>query len=221
LNYRLAIFDLDGTLADAFPWFVGALDRASERFGFRRPDAAEREALRHCGSREILRRLQVPLWKVPAIARHMRSEKAAAGAEITLFPGAGPMLRRLSEGGITLAMVSSDSEANVRATLGAANAALVGHYACEASLFGKAAHLRSVLRLSGIPAREAIYIGDELRDAEAARRVGMAFGAVAWGFAAPDALRAERPEAMFHEPAEIALLLAGTAADRSEPPITA
>jgi phosphoglycolate phosphatase len=206
---RLAIFDLDGTLADTYPWFVGALDEAAQRFGFHRPDAAEREALRRCGSREILHRLGVPLWKVPAIARHMRAAKASAHGTIPLFPGIDGMLSRLSGAGIRLAMVSSDAEENVRATLGPANAALISHYACQAPLFGKPAHLRRVLKLSGVAARDAIYIGDEVRDAEAARRVGMAFGAVAWGFAAAEALQAEVPAAMFESIDAIADLLAG------------
>jgi phosphoglycolate phosphatase len=207
--FRLAIFDLDGTLADTYPWFVGALDEAAQRFGFHRPDAAEREALRRCGSREILHRLGVPLWKVPAIARHMRAAKASMHDPVPLFPGVGGMLSRLSGAGIRLAMVSSDTEENVRTTLGPANAARIDQYACQASLFGKPAHLRRVLKVSGVPAREAIYIGDEVRDAEAARRVGMAFGAVTWGFAAVEALRAEEPALMFESVEAIADLLPG------------
>lgn len=207
MHYRLAIFDLDGTLADTWPWFVEALDEAAVRFRFRRPEPAEREALRHCGSREILNRLGVPLWKVPAIARHMRGQKTARGP-VPLFPGAAAMLARLSASGVHLAIVSSDTEANVRATLGIANAELIQRYACEASLFGKAAHLRRVLRLSGVPAAGAIYIGDEVRDVEAARKTGMAFGAVTWGFAAPEALRAQAPDATFSTFDDIAQLLA-------------
>jgi phosphoglycolate phosphatase len=126
----------------------------------------------------------------------MRARKAEAGKRVALFPGAEAMLERLASGGITLAMVSSDSEANVRATLGS-SASLVAHFACEASLFGKPAHLRRVLKLSGIAAREAIYIGDEVRDAEAARKAGLAFGAVTWGFAAHEALAAQLPAALF------------------------
>jgi phosphoglycolate phosphatase len=207
VRYRLAAFDLDGTLADTWPWFVQALDEAASRFGFSRPDAAEREALRHCGSREILTRLRVPLWKVPAIARHIRAEKAARGP-VPLFPGASDMLAQLWAKGVRLAMVSSDSEANVRATLGAASAELFQHYSCAASLFGKPAHLRRVLRDAGMAAQDSIYIGDELRDAEAARRTGIAFGAVTWGFAAPEALRAEAPDATLSTWDDIVRLIA-------------
>lgn len=207
MSYHLAIFDLDGTLADTWPWFVEALDEAAIRFDLHRPDAAEREALRTCDPREILRRLRVPIWKVPAITRYMRARKAEAGGRIGLFPGAGYMLERLSAAGLALAMVSSDSEANVRATLGT-SATLIEHFACEASLFGKAAHLRRVLKLSGVAPGGAIYIGDEVRDAEAAHDVGIAFGAVTWGFATPGALRAKSPEALFTTFDNVAAFLA-------------
>jgi phosphoglycolate phosphatase len=97
--------------------------------------------------------------------------------------------------------------------LGPENAALIGHYACGAGLFGKAAKLRKVLKASGIPGSEAICIGDEIRDHEAAARVGIAFGAVAWGYARPDALRACSPALTFETMDEIARKLAPQAAE--------
>ena len=76
-----------------------------------------------------------------------------------------------------------------------------------ASLFGKPARLRQVLRAAGVPAAAAIYVGDETRDAEAAAQVGVAFGAVTWGYAAAEALLARRPAHVFGAPGEILGLL--------------
>jgi phosphoglycolate phosphatase len=73
----LVIFDLDGTLADSFPWFLRHANDVADRFGFRRIADDEIEPLRRAGSREILQRLGVPRWKLPLIARHMRGLKAA------------------------------------------------------------------------------------------------------------------------------------------------
>lgn len=42
----------------------------------------------------------------------------------------------------------------------------------------------------GRGAPEAIYVGDEVRDAEAAREARVDFGAVGWGQHSPEALRA-------------------------------
>ena len=72
-------------------------EEAAARFGFRFPDAAEREALRGCAPREILRRLAVPAWKLPAIAAHLRRRKAEAAHLVPLFGGVHAMLRELAE----------------------------------------------------------------------------------------------------------------------------
>jgi phosphoglycolate phosphatase len=99
--------------------------------------------------------------------------------------------------------VSSDSEASVRASLGAANVAHIDQFACGASLFGKAAKFRAVLKRTGIPPAATIAIGDEMRDADAAAQAGIAFGAVAWGYAAIDALAAKLPAHIFRDMDEI------------------
>ena len=68
MPYSLAIFDLDGTLVDSFPWFLRTINDVSDRFGFRRVAHEDVERLRHASTREILDFLDVPLWKLPAIA---------------------------------------------------------------------------------------------------------------------------------------------------------
>src|SRR6478672_11732539 len=203
MPYSLAIFDLDGTLADSFPWFLRTINDVADRFGFRRVADGDVEALRHASTREILARLEVPLWKLPAIARHARRLKTEAAAEISLFAGVETMLRTLAENGVHLALVTSDSEANAREKLGDA-AVLFSHFDCAASVFGKPAKFRRVIRRAGIAPDKVIAIGDEVRDIEAARTVGIACGAVCWGYAAPAALQALAPDYMFTQMDEIA-----------------
>jgi len=203
MPYSLAIFDLDGTLADSFPWFRRHVNDVADRFKFRRVADDDIETLRHAGSREILAHLEVSRWKLPRIARYMRRLKAEQIAEIALFEGAEMMLRALAENGVRLALVSSDSEANARRLLGE-TAALFSHFDCAASIFGKAAKFRRALRRTGISAARTIAIGDEVRDIEAAHAAGVACGAVTWGFAARQALQARRPDLMFDQMDDIA-----------------
>ena len=208
---KLVIFDFDGTLADSFPWFAGVLNDVADKYGFRRVDKHEVEALRGLSAREMIGRLGVPRWKVPLIANHMRKLKARQRAP--LFDGTADMLRRLSAAGIAVAIVSSDTEANIRATLGAELSSLVSRFECGASLFGKATKFRKVLRRAGCDPSAAIAIGDEIRDLDAARAAGIAFGAVAWGYTRAEALEAHSPDKMFKSINEICGRLCGESAD--------
>ena len=168
MKYRLAIFDFDGTLADSYPWFTRVIDGVADEFGFARIGAAERQVLRSCHAREILARLGVPLWQVPRIARRMRQLKALEADRLPLFPGVVELLRALAQRGVARAIASSDAEANVRSTLGPENAALIDHYACGVSLFGKTAKLRRLVERFGVHAGA----GDLCRRRAARRRGG-------------------------------------------------
>jgi phosphoglycolate phosphatase len=200
---RLLILDFDGTLADSLPWLRGAIAGAAARFGFRSPGPAELEALRGQDSRAILRALGVPAWKLPAIGLHMRA-LALAAPPPPLFPGIAAALHAQADRGVTLAIASSNSEAQIRRSLGEDLSARIAHLACDAALFGKAARFRRLLRQAGLRPEEALAVGDEPRDIEAARQAGLGAGAVAWGYATPAALRAARPDAWFETPAELA-----------------
>jgi len=50
---------------------------------------------------------------------------------------------------------------------------------------------------------EVLAIGDETRDVDAAREVGMRAGSVLWGYAAEELLSAMQPDVMFRTPQDI------------------
>ncbi len=197
MKYRLFIFDFDGTLSDSFPWFTGALNIVAGELGFRKVEGHEVETLRRCGPREVIKYLGIPFWKIPLIAWRLRRLMARDLHRISLFEGAADLLRHLSSRGATLALVTSNSRENVRCLLGPEVSSLISYYECGTSTFGKSARLRRVLRRSGISCSEAIYVGDEIRDLESARRVGIAFGAVSWGYGDAESLKMSSPTEVF------------------------
>jgi len=201
--YRLVIFDFDGTLADSVAWFLGGFQEMAQRHGFRAVDAARLEELRGFSGREVMRELDLPLWKVPAIAKEMRARMAAQAEAIPLFAGVEALLRGLHARGVGIAIVTSNSEENVVRILGAENASLVRFFECGAAVFGKKSKLRKILKAGGVPVREVLCVGDEIRDAEAARSVGLDFIGVSWGYTKPEALRAHSTAALFSTPEEI------------------
>jgi phosphoglycolate phosphatase len=206
--YALAVFDFDGTLADTLPWLLGVLDGLADRFGFTKLDGDELEAVRRLGTRAILKRMGLPLWKVPAVVKHVRTLAARDVRTLPIVAGTREALRTLDEHGVVLAVVSSNSEDNVRVVLGD-DAARIRFYECGASILGKARLLRKVLAKARVAPGDAIYVGDELRDGEAAASVGMRFGAVSWGFQPADVLRQKSPAAIFDDMDDLRAKLTG------------
>lgn len=209
-KYRLVIFDFDGTLADTFPWFANAINKVAEKYHFKKIEPREHETIRGFDARGVLKYLGVPLWKMPMIANYMRTLMTRDIQMISLFQGIEGLLRRLSSMGLTLAVVSSNSYENIRHVLGAEIAVLITHYECGVSIFGKEAKLRKVLSRAGITPSEAIYIGDEIRDSEAARKIGLDFGGATWGYTTPESLRAHAPNDVFASVDDILTRLAAS-----------
>ncbi|HZW23581.1 HAD hydrolase-like protein [Noviherbaspirillum sp.] len=199
MKYQLAIFDFDGTLADSFPFFLRNFNRLAERHRFRKIEAEEVAALRHYSAREMMRHVGMPHWKLPLVAASFIGLMRESAHDIPLFSLVDDMLRHLSGAGVQLSIISSNAEDNVARILGPANCALFRHFECGMSIFGKSSRIRHVLDKTGVPAHRAIYIGDQVTDLEAARREGVAFGAVAWGYGTIESLRRHAPEEEFDE----------------------
>lgn len=203
MNYRLAIFDFDGTLADSFPFFLSVFNTIADRHGFRRIDIANSAHLRHYGVRQMMDHVGMPAWKLPAASRTFMAMMKENAASIALFDGIADALRYLAAQGVRIAVVSSNAEHNVRAVLGPELAALVVQFDCGMSVFGKASRIRAVLKRCGVQPREAIYVGDQGTDAEASHKAGVDFGAVHWGFASIEALRRHACAAEFTTPPDL------------------
>jgi len=203
LAYRLVIFDFDGTLADSGDWFISMVNDVAARFRFRQVTEAEVDMLRSRSSREVVRYMGVPAWKMPFIARHARKLVAANASQIAMFEGAEAVLRRLHDQGIKLALVSSNAEANVREIMGPACADLFEQFNCGASLYGKTRKFNAVIRKARVERSEVLSVGDETRDIEAAAKAGIASGAVTWGYQRPELLAAHKPTHLIDSLADI------------------
>jgi phosphoglycolate phosphatase len=203
MTYRLAIFDFDGTLADSFPFFLSVFNTIADRHAFRRIDVERAGELRHYSVRQMMDRVGMPAWKLPLASKTFMDMMKDSAHAISLFDGIADALRYLHGHGVLLTVVSSNAEHNVRTVLGPELAGLMSRFDCGMSVFGKAGRIRAVLKACGVAPADALYIGDQATDAEAARKAGVAFGAVHWGYAAIEALRAQACATEFVTPADL------------------
>jgi phosphoglycolate phosphatase len=188
MAYGLVIFDFDGTLADSFAGFLAAIDAAAATHGFSPLDPQRHDEYRAMPPRALMRELGLPLWKVPAVSATMRQALSRDIDRMQLFDGATGLLRALRRHGIRTAIVSSNSQANVERVLGHKYAAMIDHFGCGATIFGKRRLLRATLAAFDVAPPQVLCVGDEIRDAQAAASLGLDFGGVDWGFATPAAL---------------------------------
>jgi phosphoglycolate phosphatase len=197
MTYKLAIFDFDGTLADSFDFFLASHNTLARRHGFAELDPARIDEYRGQEPRELMRRHGIPMWKLPLIAKDFMDMMAREAEGIRLFDGIAEALHVLSVSGVELAIVTSNSLENVRRVVGSEAIQRIRHIESGASIFGKRRRLERVLKTSNVARQQAIYIGDQATDAQAARAAGIAFGAVRWGYATAAMLDQHSPAMTF------------------------
>ena len=199
---RLIVWDFDGTLADSLAVSVGIFNRLAPELGFR--PVADVATARAMGIRELLRRHGISWWRLPRLVRRFHAAAAAEADRLVLFPGLVDILAGLRTRGVRLGILSSNSEDNIRRCLRANGAE--DHFAFVVGyprLFGKAKALRRILRAEGLGRADVLYVGDESRDVDAARKAGVAVAAVTWGFHAEVILRASGPDHIITDPGQL------------------
>ena len=203
MSIKLAIFDFDGTLADSFALFAESLNELAARHAFRQISQDELHLLRGLSAMQMLHELQIPLWRTPKILADFSALMHERINEIQPFSGFCDTLHSMADRQIVLAVATSNTLPNVKAVLGHELLKRFAAVECSASLFGKARRLQQIVHATGMEKSATLYIGDEIRDAQAARKAGVGFGAVAWGYTDAHALDALPPAMSFKQPIDL------------------
>ena len=202
MRYSIILWDFDGTLADTLPGLLRIFNDLAPEFGLE--EITDIQALRDTPPIELLRDRGIRWWKLIALRNAIVRRQKEQVDRIRLFPGVPKMLEGLHQSGYRLGVVSSNSEENIRHGLRAAGAEqwfelVVGSW----QLLGKHRTLRRVLRRTRLTGRQALYVGDEVRDITAARRAKMDAAAVTWGANTGDLLARYSPVRLIHQPVEL------------------
>ena len=204
---RTLIFDFDGTLADTLPRIVAISNQLASEFGYRLIQEADIETLRGQRSREVLRRLRVPLFKIPTIARRFKAELQKEIHLATPFASVRAVVEQLQTNHV-LGIVTSNSVVNVNRFLEANQMSYFTFVRSSSGLFGKERVLRRVIQEQQLTTSETLYVGDEVRDIEAARACGIDTVAVTWGANNANKLTQWHPRFIVHRPEELLTIVA-------------
>lgn len=202
MPYKYLVWDFDGTLADTLPGALEIYNTLAPTHGFETIEDVE--SMRSLDTRAFLRSRGIPLVKLPAFVREFLKMQRGRIAGTRVFPEVLEVLEQLRAQGCRLGIVSSNKEDNIQTCLRANHAEefftfVIGYF----RLFGKhRAILRAMNDSKAVPA-EVLYVGDEVRDIEAARKAGVDVAAVTWGFHTRKLLAQNEPTHLIDHPVEL------------------
>ncbi|MGC3998987.1 MAG: HAD-IA family hydrolase [Anaeromyxobacter sp.] len=205
------LFDLDGTLVDTIPFILAAVRHAFEGHP-RGPTEAEWLAGVGTPLREQIARL-VPAHEVDGLVDRYRQFWLAEHDRMTrCFPGALETVASLAAAGHPLGVVTAKTEQGAFRTLRFTGLlphlrVVIGADSCARSKPDPEPVLLALERL-GVPAADAIMVGDAVHDLEAARAAGVATVAAPWGACERAVLLGAGPDHVLERIEDLPALLA-------------
>ena len=202
MRYKVILWDFDGTLADTLKLALRVYNEMAEEKGFKL--VTDPHAVRDMSMSQFLKSHGLTAHRVPfAYARVLKAIKTEAG-NIRLNDGVESVLHELTALGMRQGVVSSNASENIEMCLTANNVSHAFELITGTSrILGKARSIQSAMKKLQIEPRDVLYIGDEIRDIEAARTAKIDIAAVTWGLNSADALAEKTPNWLITEPTEI------------------
>ena len=182
------LLDFDGTLCDSVPVLLETLNVLSDEFGYQKVDVKREQELRMMSAKKfILNELKVPFYRMFHFERRARQEALKRADRLILFDGVKEVIEKLQSQGYCVGILSSNSQEEVIIKVLERGKVKVDFIYSGSSLFGKHKVIASLLKTRGLLKENVVYVGDELRDSDACKKVGIKMVAVDWGFNLPEA----------------------------------
>ncbi len=200
----LLIFDFDGTLANTIETGLGIYNELAPEYGLRPVSVSEVRELRKLNTRALLDELDISRLLAVKLGAHIRKVLHDRMDQVEMVNGMRDAIRELHAEGFRLGVLSSNSSDNVRMVLRRFELLeCFSFIEAGVSLFGKPQRIANVLKKTGIAASLAMYVGDETRDMEAARKTRVSGVAVCWGANGREAMQTEGPDFCIDDPSEL------------------
>lgn len=194
---RLIIFDLDGTLFDAYPAIVDSFNYTMKKFKFpQRSAPVIRRAVGH-GDENLLRPFVDSGKLKKALSLYRRHHRIALLKGSRMFPRAKGMLLGFKRKGYRLAVASNrPTEFSMILIRKMGLSGVFDFILCADKLNTRKPHpgiIRSILRHFSFKPQQAVYAGDMAIDIQAGKRAKVRTFAVPTGSDSRQALKREKP----------------------------
>lgn len=196
----VVIFDLDGTIADSFDFVA---DFLAEKKDGQHLDSREKRELYGMSMFAMARKMGHPWWRLIRLLFEGRKQMSKVINQVPVFAGMPEAIRKLHAEGHELFIVSSNTSQNVHKFLYSHELQTYFLEIYGGASLNKARTLKTLLKDQSLESKDAVYVGDEVRDIKSAHATSMKVVAVTWGFASVEDLRNQRPTAIVNSPREL------------------
>lgn len=203
---KILIFDFDGTIADTFPFVLQIVDKLSIKYNFAPVDEMNLEKYRAMEVKDIFKEANVPFWKLPFMVRDAQNELKKVIREVEPIKGILPILQELKKQH-RLMLLTSNTKGNVDYFLAKYELNVFEHIRVGASIFGKSRQINKIVRDFSLQKSDCVYIGDEVRDIQAAHKSGIKVVTVTWGYNSMELLKRYNPDFIITRPTELSSII--------------
>lgn len=200
---RYLVFDFDGTLVDSQDVLIEVYNQLAEKYKAKKMEQKDFEYIKGLSITERCRYLNFKLHKFPLMALDIYKLYKHSIENLVLFDGIKELLEELNERGFKLAVISTNSENNIREFLKINEIDYIKEIICSNRIFGKEKDIRRFLKTHKLKDSEMLYVGDEARDIIACKKNGVKVVWVSWGYDFIDNVMKEQPDYMVSKPYEI------------------
>ena len=205
---RTIIFDFDGTIADTLDSVVKIVNNHAEHFGYKKVKKEDIPYLQGKKPMEILSYLGISVFKLPLWIKKIHSEINKEISNMRPTVDILPILSELHDDeDCNLGILTSNTQENVREFLVRNEMNFFDFVHTGKSVFGKSHMINKIIKQRKTSKSEVVYVCDEVRDLEAARKSGIKSVAVTWGYNTKDALIKENPDFLANTPIELRNIL--------------
>ncbi len=197
------VFDFDGTLADTMSVVIRIANKFADQYGYKKIPMSDLPKLREKRPSQVLKHLGISLFKLPIIARKIRFEMNKEIVHLNPPVELKDTLLHLKQAGCTLGILTTNSRENVVEFLKYNDLELFDFVYSGRAVFGKSRLLKKLMKEKKIPHENPIYIGDEIRDMEAAKKAQVRSIGVSWGYNTKNALLKSEPDHVVDTPEEL------------------
>lgn len=200
---KYVIFDFDGTLADSKNSLISAWNSLADKYQFKKIKYEDLESLKTLSIKERSELLNFPMYKMPIVIPELYSLYRQSIKDITLFDGIKNVLDELESRGYQTAIISSNSEDNIKEFLQRNEVESITEVICSSRIFGKDKMIKNFIKSHNLQVSEVIYVGDEHRDIVACKKSGVKVIWVGWGYDAAEVVQTANPDYMVYVPEQI------------------